>query len=345
MQPRQLDQASRAVFVLTSVAAAVTAVSALCAPGAVGQTPLLVAIMLPALAGLVAASWLLRRVRNAQNSCWAIFPLVTILAVLTLDLLTHDASAAAQIFLVFPALYGASQLPRSGATLIIGCCSVAEIIIVFGLLPVRTAAINAAYLDAALLTAGALLIHAAEQNEALVARLRRQAAIDPLTGLVTRRVLDSAARAALTGAAHASGTALMLLDVDRFKAVNDRYGHPAGDEVLVQLAAILTPRCRPGDVVSRMGGDEIALLMPGLEPAAAEQRAEQIRSAVAGHEFMLPDGQRVNVSISAGVAHAPTHAVDLRSLYTAADSALYEAKRAGRDRVAVLAAALPDRAY
>ena len=123
----------------------------------------------------------------------------------------------------------------------------------------------------------ALLILSGERQDALVAELRTQAAVDSLTGLVTRRVLDEAASSALSGAASAQGTGLILLDLDHFKHVNDEHGHLAGDEVLVQVSKLLLGT-RSGDTVSRMGGDEIAVLLAGCSVDALRQRAEQILS-------------------------------------------------------------------
>jgi diguanylate cyclase (GGDEF)-like protein len=156
-------------------------------------------------------------------------------------------------------------------------------------------------------------------------------------------VLDSAAISAVGGAANDSGTALVLMDVDHFKSINDVHGHPAGDVVLQELAALLVGLHRRGDVISRMGGDEIAILLPGCSVEAAVARAEEILLEVRTHTFDLsahtlsadPDRPTAQpVSLSTGVAHLPTHARDLRALYSAADAALYEAKKGGRDCVA-----------
>jgi diguanylate cyclase (GGDEF)-like protein len=271
----------------------------------------------------------------ANRISWAVCPLVAVAAIVVIDLLTEDASVSAQIFFLFPALYGASLLSRPGAVIMTAASLAGEIVVVGVQLPVGEALTDAGYVGAALITTAVLLARGSERQVELVTSLQHQAAVDPLTGLVTRRVLDEAAASALSGAVSDEGTSLVLLDVDRFKSINDRYGHPGGDSVLVQLADLLERRSRRGDVVCRMGGDEIALLLPGCSTAVALRRAQEIVLAVRGHTFALED-EVVAVSVSAGLAHAPTDADDLRTLYAAADAALYRAKHSGRDQVVAL---------
>lgn len=165
-----------------------------------------------------------------------------------------------------------------------------------------------------------------------MAELRHQAAIDQLTGLATRRVLDSAAQEALTAGPTGLGTALILLDLDRFKSVNDNYGHPAGDAVLVQLAEVLRQNCRGDDMVSRMGGDEMGLLLPSCTPAAAWERGQELVSAISRHPFDIGQDRHLSLTASAGVAHSPADADGLAILYAAADTALCESKRSGRNQ-------------
>lgn len=249
-----------------------------------------------------------------------------------MDFFSRDSSAAAQVFLLFPTLFAASPLRRAGVVIVVTVAVAAEILITFGMQPWQHALIDAGYVTSAIVATAALLTVAEEHRERLVALLERQAAIDPLTGLVTRRVLNDAASAALFGAASTDGTALILIDVDNFKQINDTYGHPGGDEVLVQLAAALIGLSRPTDIVSRLGGDEIALLLPACSAQTLERRSEQLLAELREKVFLLDDGRVVAVSVSGGVAHAPTDAVDLRSLYAAADGALYMAKGMGRNQ-------------
>ncbi|MFL1464157.1 diguanylate cyclase domain-containing protein [Roseococcus sp. DSY-14] len=172
----------------------------------------------------------------------------------------------------------------------------------------------------------------AERTQSLRAELeaaRRDAESDPLTGLANRRAFD----AALAAAVAEGGAVLLLLDVDHFKAVNDRHGHATGDLMLAEVAARLREALRPGELGARVGGEEMAAILrrPGAEDAAAA--AEALRRAVA-QSAVLPgdEGAPVRVTVSVGAARArPGEAP--RALYERADRLLYAAKQAGRDQV------------
>jgi diguanylate cyclase (GGDEF)-like protein len=171
-----------------------------------------------------------------------------------------------------------------------------------------------------------------------VAALQHQAQIDSLTGLVNRRVFDETLEATVRAPVD-SGTALVLIDVDSFKTVNDSHGHPVGDDVLVHLAAVLSRQVRDTDaLLSRLGGDELAVLLTPCTADAANQRAEELLDAVRSAPLELADGTLLSLSISVGVAHLPRNSDDIRALYSAADAALYEAKRGGRGRVVIASA-------
>jgi diguanylate cyclase (GGDEF)-like protein len=158
---------------------------------------------------------------------------------------------------------------------------------------------------------------------------------DALTGLGNRRRLDDdLARACAPGAPRPVG--LVMIDVDHFKSYNDTHGHPAGDEVLRGVSAIVAANVREQDVVYRFGGEELCAILPGAGPAEAAHVAERVRAAVAAHTFpggSAQPGGRVTVSAGVACEDGPEGA----RLMAAADAALYRAKREGRDRVVTAA--------
>ncbi|MEG2940492.1 MAG: diguanylate cyclase [Thermomonas sp.] len=174
----------------------------------------------------------------------------------------------------------------------------------------------------------------AELDEAN-ARLLDLSYRDVLTGLANRRRL----RDALERMPDGMTTALVFFDVDRFKELNDRFGHPAGDEVLRRIVQALAS-CTPDEaVLARYGGEEFACLLPGMDTAQAAAVAEEMRAAVDAMSVQIPDGpQDARVSVSAGVASRTLHAPeDRQRLLRDADIALYQAKGAGRNCVRIAA--------
>ena len=157
---------------------------------------------------------------------------------------------------------------------------------------------------------------------------------DPLTGLLNRRFFDEAVESAFA-TARRSGDALSLivLDLDRFSAVNNEHGHAAGDAVLRRVARAMAGSVRVGDIVARYGGEEFVVIAPGADTEEAVAVAERIRAAVGGATSAGADAQDVAITVSAGVASLLGDELDGRALFRAADSALLTAKRAGRDRV------------
>jgi diguanylate cyclase (GGDEF)-like protein len=179
--------------------------------------------------------------------------------------------------------------------------------------------------------------HAATAIEA--ARMYQQAQAlsvsDALTGLANRRSLDQDLTLEVERAVrYAHPVALIMVDLDHFKALNDTYGHPRGDQVLQQVARILTEQARSCDTVYRYGGEELAIIVRDSDLAAAQALAERLREGVA---TAFADGDGPAVTLSAGVAAVPLHAATPDGLLHAADRALYVAKREGRNRVAALA--------
>ncbi len=132
---------------------------------------------------------------------------------------------------------------------------------------------------------------------------------------------------------HQQNFGLLILDLDDFKAINDRWGHLAGDETLRQVARLLARTIRVVDSAYRYGGDEFAVLLPENDFAAARRVAERVRQAVEGLEIPLEGGGKAALTVSVGIAICPDDGASAQKLVAAADAALYEAKRGGRNRV------------
>jgi diguanylate cyclase (GGDEF)-like protein len=265
----------------------------------------------------------------------AVIAVIGVGLICTLNLLTSDTSAAAQAFLAFPVLWSASHLRRTGVTLVTALALAGDAVTLFLLMPAAAAVTDFVFFGAVLVVMAVMLTRANGVQERLVSALQEQARVDALTGLVNRRAFDDALATTLTRPVDA-GTALVLIDVDAFKTINDSHGHPVGDAALVHLADVLRERVRAEDaVLSRLGGDELAVLLPDCSAEAAVRRGEELLTAVRAAPLPLADGTLLALSISVGVAHVPVRSRDLEGLYHAADAALYEAKRSGRGRVAV----------
>jgi diguanylate cyclase (GGDEF)-like protein len=162
-----------------------------------------------------------------------------------------------------------------------------------------------------------------------VAEIR--AATDGLTGLPNKRaVTDAMKRLFAQASTTSSPLALLLIDLDHFKQINDKWGHPVGDQVLANVGAVLRSVLRAGDFAGRNGGEEFAVLLPDTGIPAALEIAERIRAAVAG---ISVSGADVSVTASLGVVGFPDHGAALDRLERLADAALYIAKREGRNRV------------
>jgi len=173
---------------------------------------------------------------------------------------------------------------------------------------------------------------AAERVAALAAaeEARRLAETDALTGLANRRrAMAEADRAALASSKEGEPLAMLVFDIDHFKAVNDRYGHPAGDAMLVKVAELARKSLRDGDTVGRIGGEEFLCILPGADLAIARACAERLRQTIAAESAV--DGVPA-VTVSLGYAGWRKGDSAL-ALFARADAALYAAKQAGRDCV------------
>ena len=167
------------------------------------------------------------------------------------------------------------------------------------------------------------------RNDELLARLFKAARTDQLTGLANRQGFNERFEQELArGRRSGRPLALMLADIDGFKRLNDRLGHPAGDAALAEVGAVALQVGRAIDTVARIGGDEFAAILPDTDASGAFELAERLRGEVAG----LPRRRGESLTMSFGVVEFPAHGRSAESLVRAADSALYEAKRRGRNR-------------
>lgn len=163
--------------------------------------------------------------------------------------------------------------------------------------------------------------------------VERQALVDGLTGLANRRQCEETLASELARLERFGGPlALVVADLDWFKDVNDRHGHPSGDAVLREFAAVLQETVRDVDLAGRWGGEEFLLILPGTDLAGGAQVAERIRIALADRIVLATSGAPIPVTASFGVAATPP-ATTAAELFSAADAALYEAKRNGKNRV------------
>jgi diguanylate cyclase (GGDEF)-like protein len=184
------------------------------------------------------------------------------------------------------------------------------------------------------------LVQTAAALREATAQLERLATTDALTSILNRRAFfDRYGVEFRRSLRYGRPLAVIMLDLDDFKVLNDRWGHPFGDYVLAEMARVITSNVRESDVTARYGGEEFVLLLPETTRDAAVVVAEKLRAAVAAHEFRtngMPPRQSPaeHITISAGVTGLPSAApVDSDELVSRADRALYQAKRAGKNRV------------
>lgn len=326
--------AARASVVVQGASAGVVAAAALLDPTnatAEGQAACWTVVVL-LLLGVLACRRTPAVRLDAAGALLAI-PLLGAAAVNATNLATHDTSAAAQVFLVMPVLLAAAKLRRSAASLVAAVAVVGNLAVTLVLADPVRAVTDSVFTGVALVTVTVVLGTSQDRREELFRLLLHQASVDPLTGLLTRRALDEALAAAV---GQAPGTALVLVDLDGFKGINDEHGHPVGDAALQHLADVLRRTVRSTDAIAgRLGGDELAVLLPRCTGEVAATRAADVLAAVRATPMVLPDGRRLALSVSIGVAQLAAGEADAHLLYSSADQALYQAKRGGRDRLAV----------
>ncbi len=257
---------------------------------------------------------------------------VPVALILVMTLSSRDASAGAQLTFTWPVMYAAYQMRAGMAWMVTGLVVVAVVVLSLFVRPpdyIEDATATPIVLIALTLT----LTRARGKLDQAMTALRYSAEHDALTDLATRGRFDADLRSteALPGP-----VSLLLVDIDGFKLVNDGFGHDAGDEVLKYVARSLNVRRHLTDTAYRLGGDEMAVLLPGCPEAVALARAEAIRKMVECHlaAEVLGSTAAGPVTVSVGVATKPGPLVEELGLLRAADEAMYVAKKAGRNQVA-----------
>lgn len=166
--------------------------------------------------------------------------------------------------------------------------------------------------------------------------LKRASTVDYLTGLNNYRQFDLKFKSTIDQTLEDHGKlALLIIDLDYFKNINDTFGHSAGDAVLKELGRILKNICRNQYIIARVGGEEFAILIRDKSKDEVREIAETIRMAIKNHKFILPDNKKVHITASIGAAVYPDTLSNIHNLKEVADAKLYEAKRTGRNRVCI----------
>ncbi|WAC74636.1 GGDEF domain-containing protein [Roseateles sp. SL47] len=183
--------------------------------------------------------------------------------------------------------------------------------------------------------------------ERVARRMEDMASIDALTGCLNRGTADALLRHELErGRREFQPVALVLLDLDHFKVINDTHGHSAGDTALQYFVTEVRQRLRASDVMGRWGGEEFVLVLPGTDTVGATRLVEQIREGVAALQIRHDGGEPFGLTVSAGIAVAqPVQQLGAEQLFTRADQALYVAKGEGRNRVHVYQEGMTSRAH
>ncbi len=287
--------------------------------------PLLAAACAILLSVIFANIWLLSRSRRAFLS-----PTLLLLLGILLILFAVALGQLYSLFWLYPLLAGLPVMLRSRRAMLIGVISGALALpLVFANFPLSTAVVISVSLGLTWLVSAWLVFAVTEQSR----RLRDMAITDPLTGAYNRRYLEEQARHAL-GAwqRFRHPAAMLLIDIDHFKRVNDRYGHAAGDQAIKRLVEVISARIRSVDSLCRFGGEEFVVLLKETGSAAARKVAEEL-CQLAADARILREG---SMTISIGVCEV----ADVQNLdhwFNLADAALYLAKRKGRNRVELAA--------
>jgi diguanylate cyclase (GGDEF)-like protein len=242
-------------------------------------------------------------------------------------------SSGTQVYYVWVALYAGyffsrSQIAAQLVAIAVLYAAILSVVDVGSVAPTRW------LLTVAMASGCAGLVYVLKhRNDQLVARLQAAVRRDPLTGIANRQAFDERlAHELAVSRRTGQPTAIVLLDIDRFKQINDRHGHVSGDDVLRTVATIAARSLRETDLVARLGGDEFAAILPGASTEHAYQAGERVRLAVL--DALSAEAGAVRFTISVGVADSEDAGEVPDELVSSADHALYSAKRSGRNRTA-----------
>jgi diguanylate cyclase (GGDEF)-like protein len=286
--------------------------------------------------------WLpLPRLR-AEQAWPLLLPVAVLAAAIGLSLLV--AHPVAIVFPVPALIWCALALPLAAtAVLVMIYSGLAMIGIKLGLFElgmgadVTGDAITAVHMAVALVALGPMVIASVNaERRRRIEQLERLARHDSLTDALTRSTfMEEGTRLLSQLLIERTAAAVLVLDADHFKEINDEHGHPSGDRVLVAVAAAIRTAIRQGDLFGRIGGEEFALVLPRVTRREAQAVAERMRKAVANLGVVLESGSLQRITVSIGVAFDAASSTGLSEMVSLADRAMYEAKRAGRDQVVV----------
>jgi diguanylate cyclase (GGDEF)-like protein len=328
-QPRDLLGASRAVAYLM-----LTAAPYVLATGAIlpREQPLLdtVAVVVTCAVLVVGGIYLRARAHTMPAYFWRLTPFVAVAFTTGMNLVTVDASTGAQLFYLWPVLYAAMYLRRRLIYAVLTATFAGEAVVVFVVLTPGQALADLSAMMVAMSMSALVVATLRERADDLLRVLEAQALADPLTGLGNRRSFDRDLAHAQRWVRRSGGPlALLTVDLDHFKGINDTWGHAVGDLALQSVAASMRSVARETDVVARLGGDEFVMLLRANRDGALRV-ADALVHAIAA-SARLPGGPP---PVSIGLAVLPDDAATVEALRAASDAALYEAKVKGRGRVA-----------
>jgi diguanylate cyclase (GGDEF)-like protein len=269
---------------------------------------------------------------------WLSAPMIATLLITGMNWITNDSSAGAQLFYLWPVLYAANFLTRTAIYFNLLLVFAGDGIVAFKVMDQKDAWPNVASVVLAMSMTVVVVVSLRDRGDKLLQELEAQAKADSLTGLANRRSFDAALNRAVTWALRNDGEiAIVSVDVDHFKAINDTWGHAVGDQALKAVARAMTEVATgDDDMAARLGGDEFVMLLRRGRDSALHA-AEDLRRGIAAIDE-LPGGPP---GVSLGVAVLPDDAVTVETLLAASDAALYQAKTSGRGRVVAATRRVP----